>query len=283
MPEPRLSSEDRVNFKLCLSGAAAYFSCNEADAHSMKPLVLLTADTADMSLFGWPAVPLRYAEALLRASDVVPLTLPNLGPTFDIDGVLSEVDGVLATGWRPPTTGPASPPAVSAGERTVPFLPRALAHGVPLLALCRGFDELNVALGGRSNSTPETPSRRVRPSGDRHLLLESGSRLAGLLGARRVPVRGLRRRPIERLAERLAVEGRAVDGTVCAARVRDAAAFAFALQWQAEIGAARHPASRALFEAFGQACRRRYAARRSIAGLFGAVPTTRPAPLAPPS
>lgn len=250
----------------------------------MKPLVLLTADTGDMSLFGWPAVPVRYAEALVRASDVVPLTLPSLGNTLDIDGLLAEVDGVLATGWRPPGGTPAQRPCQIEGNRTaVPFLPRAIAHGVPLLALCRGFEELNVALGGRAQRVDDDGRRGPRPASDRHLVFEEDSRLAKLFDARRVPVRGLRRRPVETLAEQLAIEARAADGTICAVRVRNASAFAFALQWQAEIGAARHPASRVLFEAFGHACRRRRAARRSVSELFSASPSIRSAPMAPPT
>jgi gamma-glutamyl-gamma-aminobutyrate hydrolase PuuD len=148
---------------------------------------------------------------------------------------------------------------------TLPLLRAALARGMPLLAICRGIQELNVALGGSLHQQlqsvagrmdhragPGAPEAQYAP---RHAIALSGS-LAALLGAREIMVNSLHEQGIDRVADGLSAEALAPDGTVEAVRVTGAASFAYGVQWHPEWQAAANPQSRTLFAAFAAACRR---------------------------
>lgn len=151
----------------------------------------------------------------------------------------------------------------------------ALAGGVPLLCVCRGFQEMNVALGGSLwQHVEEVPGMRDHRE-DKSLPLEAQygpahevalapggllQRLAG--GAERVAVNSLHGQGVKRLAPGLRVEARAPDGLIEAFVAEDAAAFALAVQWHPEWKVMDNDFSRALFAAFGDAARGR-AARRA--------------------
>ncbi len=161
---------------------------------------------------------------------------------------------------------------------TLPLVRAAIARGMPVLAICRGIQELNVALGGTLHQKvhdlpgrrdhrggPGTPEERYGP---RHPVALSG-RLAGMLGAPlgagEILVNSLHGQAIDRLAPGLAVEAVAPDGTIEAVRVEYAAGFAFGVQWHPEWRYADDPASVALFAAFGNACRDYAAGTRKAA------------------
>ena len=122
-----------------------------------KPLILVTADVKPVDGYNWHAAPSTYLHAVVRGSDALPLVLPSLGADIDIDDALDQVDGVLATGSRSNVN-----PQIYGGEATeangpydperdattLPLLRRAVERGVPVFAICRGMQELNVALGG---------------------------------------------------------------------------------------------------------------------------------------
>jgi putative glutamine amidotransferase len=145
----------------------------------------------------------------------------------------------------------------------------AIDMGVPLFAICRGFQELNVALGGslitEAQERPGSLDHRAPlglPNDERFKLVhdvdfEEDSRLGALIGARCARVNSVHRQVIDRLAPRLVAEARAPDGTIEAARVADAAAFAFGVQWHPEYWVSTDAASGALFRAFGEAARQR--------------------------
>jgi len=136
---------------------------------------------------------------------------------------------------------------------------------VPLLAICRGFQELNVALGGTLDTeiheledrvdhrAPVSEDHDVRFGLAHEVDLEPGSTLAAILGTERVPVNSLHRQAIRDLAPGLIVEAHADDGTVEAVRVADARAFALGVQWHPEYWAGSDPPSRAIFTAFRNA------------------------------
>ncbi len=148
---------------------------------------------------------------------------------------------------------------------TLPLIRAALGRGMPLLAICRGIQELNVALGGSLHQAVQalpgrldhrggagTLAERYRP---KHPVVLSGG-LAALLGGQEIVVNSLHAQAIDRPGAELVVEARAPDGTIEAVRVADAPDFAFGVQWHPEWGYADDPASLALFAAFGDACRR---------------------------
>ena len=145
---------------------------------------------------------------------------------------------------------------------------------MPLLAICRGFQELNVALGGSldqriqdlpgriDHSTPSDQKLpRIRVAKAHGVRLAPGSLIAGWPARCELPVNSLHNQGVARLAPRLAAEGWAPDGTIEAVRVIDAPGFAYGIQWHPEYDWERDAVSRALFERFGEACAA-WAARR---------------------
>ena len=245
----------------------------------MSPLILVSTEIRPSDGWVWHAGLDTYLKAVAGAG-AAPLLLPSLGEALDLPAVLSRVDGVLLTGSRSnvhPTHYGEEP-----SERHEPYdhdrdattlklIPTAIEMEVPLFAICRGFQELNVALGGtlitEAQERPGSLDHRAPlgpPNDERFKLVhqvdfETDSKLAALLGARCISVNSVHRQVIGKLSPRLIVEARAPDGTVEAVRVRDANAFAFGVQWHPEYWAATDPASGALFRAFVEAARGRTA------------------------
>ncbi len=245
----------------------------------MTPLILLPTDIRLVDGYVWHGAVATYLKAVATVG-ASPLLLPSLGDELDLAAILSRVDGVLLTGARsnvhPSLYGEApserhEPYDADRDATTMKLIPLALRLGVPLLAICRGFQELNVALGGtlvaEAQERPGSLDHRAPvglPSDERFKLahtidLEADSKLATLLGARCIEVNSVHRQAIGELSPRLAVEGRAPDGTIEAVRVKGASAFAIGVQWHPEYWAATDPASGAIFRAFADAARQRAA------------------------
>jgi putative glutamine amidotransferase len=245
----------------------------------MTPLILVTTEVRPADGYVWHAAADTYLKAVAGIG-AVPLLLPALGETLDLESTLERVDGVLLTGSRS-NVHPARY-GVEPSERHEPYdidrdattfrlIPMALDMGVPLFAICRGFQELNVALGGtlvtEAQERPGSLDHRAPlglPSDERFKIVhevnfEPDSRLGTLLNACCIRVNSVHRQVIDRLAPRLIVEARAPDGTIEAARVKDAQNFAFGVQWHPEYWAASDGPSGALFRAFGDAARVRAA------------------------
>jgi putative glutamine amidotransferase len=156
---------------------------------------------------------------------------------------------------------------------TLPLIRRAIDAGLPLIALCRGHQELNVALGGTLHQhVHELPGRANHrapadlPNAQRYapshpVTLTPGGMLAGLAGGQRAMVNSLHAQAIDRLAPGLAVEAISDDGVIEAVRVVDAADFALGVQWHPEWSADSDSFSRAIFAAFQEALHRRAAIR----------------------
>lgn len=240
------------------------------------PLVLIVSDYISLSGRPWYATPAQYPDAVLRGAGAIPVLLPAQGGELDLDAVLGRVDGVLLSGAlsnvHPSLYGvePSlahEPYDMARDATTLPLIRRVLALGLPLLAICRGFQELNVALGGTLDTEiqglegrmdhrapeAETSDERYRISHPVHLA-ENGC-LGRILDAEDVRVNSLHRQGISLLSPRLAIEATAPDGTVEAVRVADAAGFAVGVQWHPEYWVASdHPSAR-LFAAFGEAVR----------------------------
>ena len=147
----------------------------------------------------------------------------------------------------------------------LPLIRALVARGQPLLAICRGFQELNVAMGGTLHpEIRELPGRmnhRMPPGGTleekfalRHeVRFRPGGPFARLMGADAVMTNTLHGQGVVRLGERLVVDGWAPDDTPEAMFIEGAPGFALGVQWHPEYRAAQDPVSRALFGAFGEA------------------------------
>lgn len=252
----------------------------------IQPLVAVPSDIREFDNYVWHCAPDTYLSAAVEVAGVLPLVVPAKGPRIDAAALLARMDGLLVTGSR--TNVHPGHYGVEAGDHHEPFDPArdetsialiraAIAGGVPLLAICRGLQELNVALGGTlaaeiqemegidDHRAPDAPHNDARFAIRHPVRVKEGSCLAGVLGAGEIQVNSLHRQAIGRLAPGLAVEAQAPDGTVEAVSVAGASAFAIGVQWHPEYWAKTDAPSAALFRAFGDAARQRALARQSAA------------------
>ena len=230
----------------------------------------------------------RYLRAVAEAAGALPIQIPALGATalsdLQLHALLERLDGLLLTG-SPSNVEPHhydGPPSVEGTAHdpdrdatTLPLIRMAVRDGVPLFAICRGIQELNVALGGTLHQRLwEVPGRmdhrsdKSKPPLERYdprhpVSLRMGGPVAVLAGANEIVVNSLHAQAIDRLAPALQAEAHADDGTIEAVSVKSARAFAIGVQWHAEWRSTEDPLSVALFKAFGDACRARARARVS--------------------
>jgi putative glutamine amidotransferase len=243
-----------------------------------RPLIGIPADRRMLGLHPYHVVGDKYARAVLDAAGGLPLLIPALAEELGLDELLARLDGVMFTGSHsnvephhysglPSEPGTLHDPARDA--TTLPLIRKAVASGVPVLGICRGFQEINVAFGGtlhqkvhevegRHDHREDTSLELDVQYGPAHeVVLERGGSLHALTGRDRIQVNSLHSQGVDRLGPGLAVEARALDGLVEAFRVEHAKSFALAVQWHPEWKAMSNPFSRALFAAFGAAARER--------------------------
>jgi putative glutamine amidotransferase len=212
----------------------------------------------------------RYAEAVLNAIGALPVLIPPLGERML--GLLDSIDGLLIPG-SPSNVHPdhyeggeSETPDFHDLERdhtTLPLIRAAIARGIPVLAICRGIQELNVALGGTLIQRVHIHDGRLDHRGDpgdlevrygpNHPVAVTGS-LAKLLGTDSIIVNSIHGQAIDRLAPGLIVEATAPDGTIEAVAMPEARGFVLGLQWHPEWSYAANPHSLAIFRAFSDAC-----------------------------
>lgn len=242
-----------------------------------SPIVLVPACVNQVGAHAAHTVQFKYVAAGADGARCTPLIIPALGASTDFDALLALADGVMLTG------SPSNVQASLYGQEladplllqdpardatTMPLLRAAIERGIPLLAICRGFQELNVALGGTLHQSVHTvpgmrdhreskadalevqyaPSHRVRLAADGLL-----ARILG--GATELQVNSLHGQGVDQLAPRLTVEAHADDGLVEAFSVQDAKGFTLAVQWHPEWRWQDNPDSVKIFQAFGDACR----------------------------
>ncbi|MEQ7418837.1 gamma-glutamyl-gamma-aminobutyrate hydrolase family protein [Xanthomonas campestris pv. campestris] len=248
---------------------------------TMVPLVGLPTDRSLHGPHPFLAAGEKYVCALVEAAGAQPVLLPSLQPPLDAGAWLQRLDGLLLTGAvsnvephhysdEPSWEGNPHDPARDA--TSLALIPQALARGLPVLAICRGLQEVNVALGGRLHQrVHEVPGladhREDRSApldtqyGPAHpVQLQPGGWLAGMSDTAQVQVNSLHGQGIATLAAGLVVEATAPDGLIEAFR-GPGPGFLLAVQWHPEWRVTQHPFYRAIFHAFGEACRQ-YAAQR---------------------
>ncbi len=224
------------------------------------------------------AVGEKYITAVLDAAQAMPLVIPSLGQELALDELLQELDGLLFTGspsnvephvygGEPSRAGTLHDPQRDA--TTLPLIPRAIAAGVPVFGVCRGFQEMNVAFGGTLwQHVHEVPGHRVHHEdatqpldeqyGPSHAVqLAAGGLLQSIAGTDHLMVNSLHHQGVRTLGHNLVEEARADDGLIEAFRVQGARRFALAVQWHPEWQTADNPFSTALFRTFGDAARDR--------------------------
>ncbi|QEE35218.1 gamma-glutamyl-gamma-aminobutyrate hydrolase family protein [Octadecabacter sp. SW4] len=214
--------------------------------------------------------------AIAQVADCLPLLVPSDPSLVSVDELLSVCDGFLLTGGRPNVHpeeyGEVETPAHGDFDRgrdavVLPLVRACVARGQPIFGVCRGFQEVNVAMGGtlypEIRDLPGRDNHRMPPDGTlaekfalRHVvtLAENGP-FHRLLGAQKVMTNTLHGQGIKTAGAGVVIDGYAPDGTPEAIYVKDAPGFTLSVQWHPEWNAANDPVSRPLFAAFGDAAR----------------------------
>jgi putative glutamine amidotransferase len=246
------------------------------------PLVGLPSDTYEKGSFLFHSLGDKYVRALADVSQVLPVMLPSLVGDAAIDAMLEHVDGVLMTGAvsnvHPPHYGEvpsaAHEPYDHGRDATTLKLIRAVIdRGVPLFCICRGFQELNVVMGGtletelqdvrgRLDHRGKTDDANVRYAPSHEIAIARGGMLERILGKSATQVNSVHRQGVKSLGPGLNIEATAPDGVVEAVSVKGAKSFALGTQWHPEFKASENPDSVKLFTAFGDAVRAHARARR---------------------
>lgn len=245
---------------------------------STVPLVVLPACRAEKEGQTYHTIGDKYVRAVAEAAGCLPLMVPSLTEHIDPIDLVNRADGIMLTG-SPSNVHPdaygqdahekAEPYDTWRDAITLPLIRAAIADGCPLLAICRGMQELNVALGGtlhaRLHEQPERMDHR-RPQDDdpdvqygpRHAIdITSEGMLARLLGTARITVNSLHWQGIAEPAPTLAVEAQANDGTIEAISLPGASDFVLGVQWHPEYKATGNANALRIFEAFATAARNR--------------------------
>jgi len=241
-----------------------------------KPVIGVPADRRLLGSHWFHCVGEKYLAAIVEAADAVPIVVPAFGDRLELDTLLQRCDGVLLTGSPSNVephhyAGPASAPGTwhdpERDATTLPLIPLAVEAGLPLLAICRGFQEMNVAYGGTLHQcVHEVPGYALHKEDESAPLEEQyapahevrllrGGHFARIAGTDVIHVNSLHSQGIDRLGEGLVAEGRAPDGLIEAVSVRGAPGFALAAQWHPEWQVTKNEYSKALFAAFGDAAR----------------------------
>ncbi len=242
----------------------------------MKPLIGISCCTKLFGAFGMNnhAASDTYVRATDQVVGAVPVLLPANGQKADIPSLLARLDGIILTGSRSnvqpllyegPDHAEGTPEDAMRDAVTLPLIRAAVAQGIPVLAICRGLQEFNVAMGGSlhqrlqdlpgrmDHSTPMQPNSAVRTGKAHALRLEPGCWLHRIAGATTIAVNSLHNQGIDRLAPGLVAEAVAPDGTIEAIRAVTAPGFAVGVQWHPEYDFESDAVSAGIFLAFGRA------------------------------
>lgn len=241
-----------------------------------RPLIGVISDRRMQGEHPFHMVGEKYLQAIADGADAYPVALPLLADGFDVLDILDRLDGIFLTG-SPSNVEPhhymgepSEPGTWHDPQRdlaALALIPAAIRAGMPLLAICRGFQEMNVAFGGSLHqmvhTLPEYGVHKENPddpldvqySASHSVTFRAGGVLEKITGQANAMVNSLHAQGVNRLGEGLTVEAKAEDGLIEGFTVSDAPGFALAVQWHPEWKVLENPVSTAIFRAYGDACR----------------------------
>ena len=238
-----------------------------------QPIVLVPACNRMLGEHPFHVAGKKYIDAV-RLAGCQPLIVPT-ALVDELDALLDIADGVLLTGsasnvhprhFAEDVHDASLPLDADRDAWTLPLIPRALERGIPLFAICRGFQEANVALGGslhqavqevadrHDHRAPKDSAAALQYGLAHDVHVQPGGVLAGLLDEPVIRVNSVHGQGVNRLAKGLRIEALAPDGLVEAFSVAEARGFNLGVQWHPEWQASTNPVSTRLFKAFGSAC-----------------------------
>jgi len=253
--------------------------------HTPLPLVGIPCCVKQIDIHPFHVVGEKYINAVAHGAQAMPLLVPAFGGGADLDpldaligldDLLDRLDGVFVTGSasnvHPSIYGGHEPRPTTLldtqrDELTLKLIRHAVAHGLPVFAVCRGIQEMNAAFGGTlfqhveevpgrlDHRADDNAARDVQYGPAHEIEVTPGGLLHGITGQARYRVNSIHGQGIDRVADDLAVEAVAPDGQIEAVSVKDAPGFALGVQWHPEWRYWERPFDKALFEAFGDACR----------------------------
>ncbi|TLU59928.1 gamma-glutamyl-gamma-aminobutyrate hydrolase family protein [Thalassotalea litorea] len=251
---------------------------NTGTHHLPNPMVGVVCDLEIIGPHPFHIAGHKYINAVVDGSKCTPVLIPALGNLEQLNQLVTTLDGVLLTGGysmvNPEHYDGAKPDPdtkldADRDSTTLPLINMAIAAGVPILGICRGFQEMNVALGGTLHQKLHETGQYIEHREDKNLTLaqqydlahsvrlNSGGQLQTIFDSDTIEVNSLHTQGVDQLAPTLLPEAVAEDGLIEAFSVTDAQAFAIAVQWHPEWQFHNNVYSRKLFSAFGQACQHR--------------------------
>lgn len=257
-----------------------------------RPLIGVSGELKDFNGFDIQSAGHKYVFSVVEGFGGMPIILPALGDAGSngsdaMAELVDRLDGIILTGGRANIEphhydgDPFRPETYRDPVRdatTLPLVRAAIDRGVPLFGICRGIQEINVALGGtlhpylwevegkHDHRMPQTDVLEDRFAPRHPVHLTSGgyfNKIASAAGINQneIIVNSLHGQAIDRPAEGLVVEALSEDGVIEGVSMPDAADFVVGVQWHAEFRVLSHPFNRALYGAFGAAAKRRAATR----------------------
>lgn len=240
----------------------------------MRPIAGIPNCVRQVGLHPFHIVGDKYVRAVTEGASAFAFGLPALGDAYDWRDLLSRLDGLLITGspsdvhpdrYGGPPSAEGSAHDLQRDATTLPLIREAVSLGMPVLAICRGIQELNVAFGGTLHQNLTAVDGRFTHNPDQNLDVEgqyapahpvdltADGLLARMFGKTEIMVNSIHRQGIDRMADGLVAEAVAKDGQIEAVRVANAAGFAIGVQWHPEWRFWENPESTKLFNAFGNA------------------------------
>jgi putative glutamine amidotransferase len=248
----------------------------------VQPLIGIAGNFRELDGHAMHAAGRNYVHAVATVSGGFPVILPGLGDAVALDVLLDRLDGLVLTGgvsnveprhYGGPPSREGVPHEPGRDGLVLRLVRAAVDRGLPVLGICRGLQEMNVAYGGSLHAhLHEVPGRmdhrrpRVKPHeqqlAPRHRIEIVGDGLLGdAIGCCDALVNSLHGQGVDRLGGGLVVDAWTCDGTVEALHVDGAPGFALGVQWHCEYQADLYPVHTRIFDAFGAAARA-YAAKR---------------------